>query len=295
LGGLTILRQLGEKIPRQSGEQDFTTVGRGNPAPTVFMIYSSRKNNSFSIFFWILSFFLFFPAISHALETPPALIARVNDYAGLLDPASRADLDQKLKAFEDQTTNQIVVVTFPSLEGESLEDFSIRLAEKWKIGQKGRDNGVILLIFKNDRKLRIEVGYGLEGVLPDAISKSIIQNEIVPHFKQGDFKGGIFAGVDAIMAATKGEYQARTPGALPPWAAFLFLILLFLFFIPLLIYALFLRPLFSFFWPHRFPPYRSSYSGGSSGWSSSWGGGGGGGGFSGGGGSFGGGGSSGSW
>src|SRR4029434_7530579 len=99
------------------------------------------------------------------------------------------------------------VAIFPSLEGESLEDFSIRLATAWKVGRKGKDNGVLLLIFKDDRAIRIEAGYGLEGALPDAVSKSIIETKIIPEFRRGDFHAGIFSGVDAIMAATKGEYQ----------------------------------------------------------------------------------------
>ena len=108
----------------------------------------------------------------------------------------------------------MVVVTFPSLEGEALEDFSIRLAEAWKIGQKGKDNGVILLIFKNDRQVRIEVGYGLEGVLTDALSKRMIETEIVPRFREGKFEEGIESAVDAVLAATQGEYKQEA-GPLP--------------------------------------------------------------------------------
>ena len=116
-------------------------------------------------------------------------------------------MEQELRDFEDQTSNQLVVVTFSSLEGEALEDFSIHLAEAWKIGQKGKDNGVILLIFKDDRKVRIEVGYGLEGALTDATSQLIIENEIKPRFREGKFDEGVEAAVQAIMAATKGEYR----------------------------------------------------------------------------------------
>ena len=133
----------------------------------------------------------------------------MSDYAGIISSEARARLEDQLRRFEEETSNQIVVVTFPSLEGESLEDFSIRLAEQWKIGQKDKANGVILLIFKDDRKVRIEVGYGLEGVLPDATAKLIIENEITPRFREGKFDEGIESAADAIMQATKGEYQAE--------------------------------------------------------------------------------------
>ena len=143
-----------------------------------------------------------------ALEVPERPDGRVTDKTGTLSGGEIAALEQKLATFERETTNQIAVLLIPSLAGDSLEDYSIRLAEKWKIGQKGKNNGAILLVVKNDRKLRIEVGYGLEGALPDALAGSIIRNEIAPRFKEGQFYGGIDAGVTAIMAATKGEYKA---------------------------------------------------------------------------------------
>ncbi|HJX09654.1 MAG TPA: YgcG family protein, partial [Candidatus Binatia bacterium] len=139
-----------------------------------------------------------------ALEVP-RLRGRVNDYAGLI-PADRAQaLESRLAAFEQETGHQIAVLTIPSLEGDPLEDFSIRVAESWKIGQKGFDNGAILLIAQKDRKLRIEVGYGLEGVLPDAIANRIIREVIVPRLRENDYSGGIEAGVNAILQVTKGE------------------------------------------------------------------------------------------
>lgn len=216
-----------------------------------------------------------------ALEEPAPPSSYVNDYAGLLDASTKQGLENKLKEFENQTSNQIVIAIFPGLEGENLEDFSIRLAQKWKVGQKGKDNGVILLVFKKDRKLRIEVGYGLEGVLTDALSKSIIQNEIVPSFKQGDYSAGIQRGVAAIQKAIQGEYKAEDK--VLGWNdsdLWVFLLAILVFFV---------LPFF------RKKGWRNGMTLGSGGWSSasSWGGGGGG--FSGGGGSFGGGGSSGSW
>ena len=141
---------------------------------------------------------------ARALEVPP-LRGRVNDYAGMI-PADRAQaLEERLARFESESGHQIAVLTIPSLEGDSLEDFSIRVAENWKLGKKGFDNGAILLIARNDRRLRIEVGYGLEGVLPDAIANRIINEVITPRFRTGDYAGGIEAGIDSIMSVTKGE------------------------------------------------------------------------------------------
>jgi len=139
-----------------------------------------------------------------ALEVPP-LRGRVNDLAGILASDRAQALDERLAAFERETGHQIAVLTIPSLQGDSLEDFSIRVAEAWKIGQKGFDNGAILLIVRDDHKLRIEVGYGLEGVLPDAIASRIIREVIVPRFRENDYSGGIEAGLDAIMRVTRGE------------------------------------------------------------------------------------------
>jgi len=151
--------------------------------------------------------FLFAPtffSLALALDVPP-LRGRVNDYAGLI-PADRAKaIEDRLARFEQETGHQIAVLTIPSLKGDSLEDFSIRVADAWKIGQKGFDNGAILLIARDDRKLRIEVGYGLEGVMPDAIASRIIREVITPRFRSGDFAGGIDAGVDSMLKVARGE------------------------------------------------------------------------------------------
>ncbi len=160
------------------------------------------RRTSFLLFFLVS----FLPVLA-ALEIPRRPAGYVSDYAGLLSPSVKTELEDELRQFETETSNQIVVATFPSLEGEVLEDFSIRLAEAWKVGQKGKNNGVILLIFKNDRKMRIEVGYGLEGVLPDATAKLIIENEITPRFREGKYDEGILAAIQALKAATKGEYR----------------------------------------------------------------------------------------
>ena len=159
-----------------------------------------------------LFLFLAVPRLS-ALEVPRRAEGYVTDRAGIMSSTVRANLEEALRAYEDKTSNQVVVVTFPSLEGNSLEDFSVRLAEAWKVGQKGRDNGVIFLVFKNDRKMRIEVGYGLEGVLTDALAGQIIRDVVVPYFRTGDYSGGIVAGTDAIMKATQGEYKGTPRNA----------------------------------------------------------------------------------
>jgi len=241
--------------------------------------------------FFVAGFCLLFCLPAAALEVPDRPLGRVDDRTGTLTPDQIATLERKMAAFEQETTNQIAVLLIPSLEGDSLEDYSIRLAEKWKIGQKGRNNGAILLVVKNDRKLRIEVGYGLEGALPDALSGTILRDEIAPRLRNGQFFEGIEAGIEAIMAATRGEYKAaakKKGNALNSW-------------LPLLIMGAFLV----FFIIAASQARRGHYhSGGSRGWTSGggfFGGGGGGGfsggggGFSGGGGDFGGGGSSGSW
>ena len=148
-----------------------------------------------------------FPTVGAALDVPP-LKAHVNDYANILSPAAVQKIEAELTAFESSDSTQIAVLTIPSLEGENLEEYSIKVADAWKIGQKGKDNGAILLVSKGDRKIRIEVGRGLEGTLTDLLSGRIIRNEMAPRFKEGDFDGGVEAGVSAIMSVVKGEYTA---------------------------------------------------------------------------------------
>ncbi len=148
----------------------------------------------------------FLPSLS-AFEVPKRADGYVTDRAEFLSPSAKAGLETTLRVFDEKTSNQVVVATFPSLEGDSLEDFSMRLAEAWKAGQKKKDNGVIFLIFRNDRKMRIEVGYGLEGVLTDALAGQIISQVVAPYFRKGDYSGGILAGTDAIMKATQGEFK----------------------------------------------------------------------------------------
>ncbi|MCL2760782.1 MAG: YgcG family protein [Desulfuromonadales bacterium] len=163
------------------------------------------KNIRFIILF--LLFAVLLPFIASALDVPK-LQGRVNDYAELMSQSSVSSLEQKLAALEKEDSTQVVVLTIPSLQGEEIDDFSIKVADAWKIGQKGSDNGAIFIISKDDKKMRIEVGRGLEGKLTDLISGRIIRDSVAPHFQQGDFDGGITAGVDDIISVVKGEYQA---------------------------------------------------------------------------------------
>ena len=221
-----------------------------------------------------------------ALGVPP-IDGRVTDRAGILSADAKARIEAKLAALETSDSTQIAVLTVPTLEGDSIEEFSLRVAEGWKLGQKKLDNGALLVIAKEDRKLRIEVGYGLEGKLTDALSGRIIRQVIVPRFRDNDFAGGVEAGVDAMIAATKGEFKAEEKRLAIPeqFVPFIFV----LFFILIMI----LRSRGGG-GPGRFNRSSSYYRTGGFG-GGGFGGGSSGGGFSGGGGGFGGGGSSGGW
>lgn len=168
------------------------------------MPYLRRGLSFFCIFF---SLTLFLAVQVSALEVP-RLQGRVNDYAELLSPATEASLESVLKSLESSDSTQIVVLTIGSLQGDSLEEFSLRVVEDWKIGQQGLDNGVLLLVARDDRKIRIEVGYGLEGKLTDMTAGRIIGNVMGPRFKQGDFNQGIIDGIGAIVMTVRGEFTA---------------------------------------------------------------------------------------
>ena len=159
------------------------------------------------MFFLVLSSALTLVSLVFALDVPP-LTERVIDLAHVLPPNTVESLTARLKAHEETTSNQVTVLVLPSLEEEPLESFSHRVATTWKLGQKGTDNGVLLLVAIKERKIRIEVGYGLEGALTDARSAQIIRNEIVPRFRAGDAPGGVAAGVDAILKTIEGTYRA---------------------------------------------------------------------------------------
>lgn len=143
------------------------------------------------------------------LPVPELWSARIHDDANILSPAFESELEQMLKAHEDSTSNQIAILTIPSLQDEPIEDYTFRVAEEWKLGQAEKDNGILVLVAVDDRKVRIEVGEGLEGVVPDAIVNQIIRNQIAPGFRENNYEAGISAGVVAIIQAIGGEYQAE--------------------------------------------------------------------------------------
>jgi uncharacterized protein len=243
-------------------------------------------------------------ATLHAAEVIPPRPARYfNDAAGIVSPAVADQLNRRLEQFERDTSNQIVVAIYPRMQSDSsVEDYTVRVAQAWAVGQKGRNNGAVLFAFMQEHKLYIQVGYGLEGALPDGVCHLIIENELKPRFRAGDYAGGLDAAVTAVIAATRGEYHGRgrtlaekTSGTNGWGVAIAFILLVAGFG-----YA-------SRFW-QRSAVYQSRggrgtgggpsfwLGGGGSGGGDSGGGfGGGGGGFSGGGGSFGGGGAGGSW
>ena len=155
---------------------------------------------------WLLTTLLFvFPTATMADAAIPPLKAHVTDLTATLSASEAAYLEQKLAAFEKIKGSQIAVLIVSSTQPETIEQYSIRVAEAWQLGRKGVDDGILLLIAKNDRALRIEVGYGLEGAVPDAMAKRIIAEIITPRFKQGHFSGGIDAGIEAIIKLIQGE------------------------------------------------------------------------------------------
>ncbi len=241
-----------------------------------------------------------------ALEVPPAPTRWVTDRAGILGGTEADLLNRKLQDFEQSSGAQFIIYTFPSLEGESVEDFTIRSVERWKVGQNKYDNGLVLFVFAQEKIVRVEVGYGLEGAVTDAISSRAIREYLAPHFQQGDYAGGLNAAADFLIAAIrKGEapvppLQPRGSGAgqqpaadISPLTILIILFVVFFVIVPMLsrrrgcggcVFPLFLGG------GTTFGGGRGGFGGGGFG-----GGFGGGGGFSGGGGSFGGGGATGGW
>jgi uncharacterized protein len=133
-----------------------------------------------------------------------------NDYANVVSPADADQFNSQLDQFERDTSNQIVVAVYPKMQTDSdIADYTFRIADAWRVGQKGKNNGAILFVFIQDHQIYIQVNYGLEGALPDATCKQIIDQEITPKFKTGDYTGGLRAGINAILAATRGEYKGN--------------------------------------------------------------------------------------
>lgn len=135
----------------------------------------------------------------------PTVTGYVNDHTGTLNASEREGLERRLQALERRKGAQVVVLIVPTTEPEAVEQYSLRAAEAWKLGRKGTDDGVLLVVARNDRRLRLEVGYGLEGAIPDAVAKRIISEVIVPRFRQGDFSGGIVAGLEQVEKLIEGE------------------------------------------------------------------------------------------
>ncbi|WP_404836587.1 TPM domain-containing protein [Aeromonas media] len=237
----------------------------------------------------LLPLLLLWTAALHAAPSFPPLSGRVVDEAALMSRKQAHQLTQQLAAFEKRSGIQLVVVSIDSLDGETIEEYGFQLGRHWGIGQKGKNNGVLLLIAQDERKVRIEVGYGLEGALPDAIAANIIQTRILPAFKRGDMVAGVVAGSQGIMQALAGEYQpvgnaSKEDKLGGPWL-----------FILVVVVMLVLHHLRGGGGGGGRGRRRAAYMAGGFGAGRSGGGFGGGGGFSGGGGSFGGGGASGGW
>ncbi|AQQ69513.1 methanol dehydrogenase [Microbulbifer agarilyticus] len=222
----------------------------------------------------------------------PTLSGRVVDNANLLSQSTRYQLTELLQQQEKISSNQIVVVTLPDLQGQTIEEYGYQLGRHWKIGQKGKDNGVLLIVAPQDRQVRIEVGYGLEGALTDAISSNIIHTKILPEFRTGNFDGGVTAGVESIIAATQNEYVPETTDS-DDNRQLALLVGVFLLFVMLQIFGASVLGAPAGSSGYRRGRYGGYYGGG--GFGGGYGGGGFGGGFGGGGGGFGGGGASGGW
>ncbi len=137
--------------------------------------------------------------VAIAAQTLPKPAGRVTDLANVIDPATEADLDRRLDQLERQTSSEVAVVTVPSLEGVPVEDYAVRLFKEWGIGQAKQDNGVLVLVAPNEREMRIEVGYGLEGILPDGLAGQIIRDQFIPRFRDNDYNGGIRDGVARVV------------------------------------------------------------------------------------------------
>lgn len=240
----------------------------------------------------------------------PELTGRIVDNAGLLNAEDRTAIEAELKAIEAKSTDQVVVVTLQDLGGYAIDDYGYQLGRKWGIGQKGKDNGVLLIVVPSARKVRIETGRGLEAHLTDAMSRIIIENAILPKFRRGDFSGGIRDGVRDIKATIEGDAEGvkeRARGRVGEHQDVDYTALIIMaIWIAIILYVFYQQRKYAQQYPQSANASRRAQQrrnggsiivlpGGSSDWGGGWSGGGGGGGFSGGGGDFGGGGASGDW
>ena len=263
--------------------------------------------------FRFLLLLLVFARPLQALEVPAAPARWFTDTAGVVNTTDAAILDTKLKNFEQESGAQFIIYILPSIEGDSIEDFTIRAVEKWKVGQKKYDNGLVLFVFINDRKARVEVGYGLEGTITDAVSRRVIDEQMAPHFRQQNYAAGLNAAADELMRRIRSgekpveplqprqtaQPQGEAAGGIDPQLLIFLAVIFFFFILPML--------------SRRrrggggcggcipiFLPFGGGFGGGGitfggGGFGGGGGGGFGGGGFSGGGGGFGGGGATGGW
>ncbi len=243
----------------------------------------------------MLLLLVLFAAPSFAAEPKfPDLTGRVIDDASILDSATTSQLTDLLARHEHATGQQVIVVTLPTLQGYPIEDFGYQLGRHWGIGQKGKNTGAMLIVVPTEHKVRIEVGYGLEGTLTDAISRTIIEQAIVPNFKRGDFNAGVLAGTTSILKVLGGDAATTTESNAPASSKGLDVNWLILIFVVLWLIVVMIRTRAGS-GNNVIRRMGRSYGGGYWGGGGGFSGGSGGGGFSGGGGSFGGGGASGSW
>ena len=247
--------------------------------------------------FWLLFWVCLAGGAGAAEVIPPVPKRYFNDYAGVVSATTAEELNRKLEDFERSTSSQIIVAIYPKMQSNSsVEDYTVRVAQAWGVGRKGKDNGAILFVFSADRQMYLQVGYGLEGAIPDSIAKRITADVIRPYFRRNDYAGGMIAGVDAVLRAARGEYKGTGKTVLETKVTHYAPVLIFGFVFVLVALSTLRRRGTGYHQARRtyWGPgwFGAGWGGGTSGggWSS-----GGGGGFSSGGGSFGGGGAGSSW
>jgi uncharacterized protein len=162
--------------------------------------------------FFLLFLFCFQSVLSQKIENKPQPPMAVNDFGNFLEPFQRQALEQKLRNYNDSTSSAIVIITVPDLQGYDIAEVALKYLRDWGVGVKGKNNGVVILVSKAEKKARIETGYGMEGVLPDILAKQIIDQRMVPFFKNNDYYAGFDNAIDAIIQAAAGEYKADAKG-----------------------------------------------------------------------------------